>query len=465
MLTYNMSQNENQPLYLYLYNCIREDILCGVLQAGQKLPSKRSLARHLNVSVITVENAYSQLLMEGYIHSVEKSGYYINELEYTERSAISLPPQTPEEEFEYSFFADLRSNRIRRNHFPFSTWAKLMRNVLSEQKEMLLKTVPYNGIYELRLAIAQFLHSYRGMSVLPSQIIIGAGTEFLYSRLFMLFGPDAVWGVEKIGNQKITHMYDTYQARWNYISMDEDGPVPGQLTRKKCNILHVSPAHHFPTGNIMPIKRRQELLKWSTDLDNRYIIEDDYDSEFRYSGKVSATLYSMDSHNRVIYMNTFSKTLIPSLRISYMVLPPDLMQKYTDMLSFYSGTVPSMEQYALARFLSEGYFERHLNHMKIHYRSQRDKLIQAIRQSPLGAISTIEETAAGTHFLLKLQTDKPDSRITADARSQNIDVASLSEYQADHRDDTHTLIINYSGIHTERIDETVNRLYRAVSEP
>lgn len=465
MLTYNMNQNSSQPMYLYLYNCIREDILKGILQAGQKLPSKRSLARHLNLSVITVENAYAQLLMEGYIHSIEKSGYYINELEYSEEPAEPFSEPAPEEEFEYSFFADLRSNRIRRNHFPFSIWAKLMRNVLSEQKEMLLKTVPYNGIYELRLALAEFLHSYRGMSVLPSQIIIGSGTEFLYSRLFMLFGPDAVWGVEKTGNQKITHMYDMYHARWNYIPMDEDGPVLEQLTRKGCSILHVSPAHYFPTGSIMPIRRRQELLKWSTGSPARYLIEDDYDSEFRYSGKVSSTLYSMDCHDKVIYMNTFSKTLIPSLRISYMVLPPELMKKYTAMLSFYSGTVPSMEQYTLARFLSEGYFERHLNHMKIHYRSQRDKLIQAIRQSPLGEISTIEETAAGTHFLLKIQTDKPDSRITDAARRQNIDVASLSEYQADHSDDTHILIINYSGIHAERIEETVRRLYQAVSMP
>lgn len=462
MLTYNMNNKKDLPLYIYLYNCIKNDILSGFIQSGQKLPSKRALAKHLNISIVTVENAYSQLLVEGYITSIEKSGYYVNELEHMKGSSCLIKPSQKEEEFEYSFFADLRSNRMRRDYFPFSIWAKLMRNVLSAHNEMLLKTVPYNGIYELRLAISEFLHEFRGMQVYPEQIIIGSGTEYLYSRLIMLLGDDYIWGVESVGNQKITHMYNMYHANWCYVPMDLYGPISSRLSENSCNILHVSPSHHFPAGSIMPIKRRQELLKWANSDSRRYIIEDDYDSEFRYVGQLSSTLYSMDYNNRVIYINTFSKTLIPSLRISYMILPQDLCEQYQSKLSFYSGTVPSMEQYTLAEFISSGYFERHINHMKNLYKGLRNKLIASIRNSPLNDICTIEETAAGTHFLLKIDTDKSDSVLTSDIRSFDIDVASLSEYLADHNDNTHTLIINYSGIHLERIDETVKRLYLGI---
>lgn len=462
MLTYNMDATNGLPMYIHLYNCIKNDILSGLFKSGQKLPSKRALSRHLNISIVTVENAYSQLLMEGYITSIEKSGYYVNELEQTKGASCLIKASEKEDEFEYSFFADLRSNRMRRDYFPFSIWARLMRNVLSEHNEMLLKTVPYNGIYELRLAISEFLHEFRGMQVFPSQIIIGSGTEFLYSRLITLLGRNYIWGVENIGNQKISHMYDMYNANWCYIPMDSDGPVCSGIPGNSCSILHVSPSHHFPTGSIMPIKRRQELLKWVSDRPGRYIIEDDYDSEFRYVGQLSSTLYSMDYNNRVIYINTFSKTLIPSLRISYMILPQDLCDRYRSKLSFYSGTVPSMEQYTLAEFISMGYFERHINHMKNLYKGLRNKLIDSIKNSPLNDICTIEETAAGTHFLLKINTKKSDSVLTSDIRSFDIDVASLSEYLADHNDNTHILIINYSGIHSERIDETVKRLYLGV---
>jgi GntR family transcriptional regulator/MocR family aminotransferase len=462
MLTYDISKRGHISLYDYLYRCIREDILSGRIAPGEKLPSKRSLARHLDVSIITVENAYAQLQLEGYIFSQEKKGYFAQKLEKVERTSCLVRPRIREEEFEYSFFADLRSNRVRRRQFPFSTWAKLLRETLSAQDEMLLKTVPYNGVYELRFALSEFLREFRGMEVFPSQIIIGSGTEHLYCRLISLLGGDCRWAVEDIGNQKITGICNMYHAGWKYISVDEDGINMEDLRKSGCNVVHVSPAHHFPLGTVLPIKRRQELLAWAQE-DNHYIIEDDYDSEFRYNGKAIAPLYSMDMQGKVIYMNTFSKTLIPSLRISYMVLPYALAERYREELSFYSGTVPSMEQYALARFISEGYFERHINHMQNYYKSLRNQLINAIKSSPLNEIAAIEEAGAGTHFLLRLETDRTDREIVEDAAKLDIDVASLSEYQAFPSGDSHTLIINYSGIHRERIDETVDRLWRAVS--
>lgn len=460
MLTYNMDNRQELPLYDYLYRCIKNDILSGRIGIGEKLPSKRSLAKHLNISVITVENAYAQLLLEGYITSCEKKGYFVNDTGCAPQASCLIRPKA-EEEFEYAYFADLKSNRIRRNRFPFSTWAKLLRDTLSERPEQLLKTVPYNGVYELRLALAEFLHEFRGMQVLPSQIVICSGTDSMYGRLFCLLD-DATWAVENIGSQKITGLYDMYHAKWKSVPRDEYGVDMNSLYESGCNVVHVSPAQHFPIGTVMPVKRRTELLEWA-DRKGYYIIEDDYDSEFWYQGKPAPTLYSLDGNGRVIYFNTFSKTLIPSLRISYMVLPYELAQRYEEGLSFYSGTVPSMEQYALARFISEGYFERHINHMRNYFKSQRGSLFEAVKESPLGGISHIYENSSGTYFLLELDTKLSDKELVTRIREKDINVACTSEYMAQPYGDTHTLVINYCGVYAERIKETVQRIWEAIS--
>lgn len=460
MLTYNMDNRQELPLYDYLYRCIKNDILSGRIGVGEKLPSKRSLAKHLNISVITVENAYAQLLLEGYITSREKKGYFVNDTGCVPQASCLIRPKA-EEEFEYAYFADLKSNRIRRNRFPFSTWAKLLRDTLSERPEQLLKTVPYNGVYELRLALAEFLHEFRGMQVLPSQIVICSGTDSMYGRLFCLLD-DAAWAVENIGSQKITGLYDMYHAKWKSVPRDEYGVDMNSLYESGCNVVHVSPAQHFPIGTVMPVKRRTELLEWA-DRKGYYIIEDDYDSEFWYQGKPAPTLYSLDGNGRVIYFNTFSKTLIPSLRISYMVLPYELAQRYEEGLSFYSGTVPSMEQYALARFISEGYFERHINHMRNYFKIQRGSLFEAVKESPLGGISHIYENSSGTYFLLELDTKLADKELVTRIREKDINVACTSEYMAQPHGDTHTLVINYCGVYAERIKETIQRIWEAIS--
>ena len=459
MLTYNMDNRQELPLYDYLYRCIKNDILSGRIGIGEKLPSKRSLAKHLDISVVTVENAYAQLLLEGYITSCEKKGYFVNDTGCAPQASCLIRPQA-EAEFEYSYFADLKSNRIRRNRFPFSTWAKLLRDTLSERPEQLLKTVPYNGVYELRLALAEFLHEFRGMQVLPSQIVICSGTDSMYGRLFCLLD-DATWAVENIGSQKITGLYDMYHAKWKSVPRDEYGVDMKSLYDSGCNVVHVSPAQHFPIGTVMPVKRRTELLEWA-DREGYYIIEDDYDSEFWYQGKPAPTLYSLDGNGRVIYFNTFSKTLIPSLRISYMVLPYELAKRYGEGLSFYSGTVPSMEQYALARFISEGYFERHINHMRNYFKGQRSSLFEAVKDSPLGGISHIYENSSGTYFLLEIDTDMTDEELVKRIRERDVNVACTSEYMAQPHGDTHTLVINYCGVYAERIRETVQRIWEAV---
>ncbi len=463
MLTYNLNERKKISAYEYLYQCIREDILTGTIQANEKLPSKRSLAQHLGISVITVENAYEQLLMEGYVRSIPKVGFFVEELEKTENVSCMIR-EIPEEPFEYSYFADLRSNRLRRSNFPFATWSKLLRETLAIHNEELLKTIPYNGIYELRLAICNYLHENRGMDVRPQQIIVGAGTEYLYGRLIQLFEPKDVWAVENVGSRKITAIYDMYRVSWYSVDTDKSGPVIDSLNASEANIIHVSPANHFPFGKVMPIKRRQELLNWTAETPDRYILEDDYDSEFTYRGFASKPIYALDHQGRTIYMNTFSKTLIPSLRISYMVLPEELLQRFRRRLSFYSGTVPSMEQYTLARFISEGYYERHINHMKNYFRTIRKELLQALRESRLHEISTITDPGCGTYFLLRLNTALSDREILKRSMDKDIEVAALSEYLPGKGKDSHTLVINYCGIHRERITKTIALLEEIICD-
>ncbi|MBE5966492.1 MAG: PLP-dependent aminotransferase family protein [Lachnospiraceae bacterium] len=462
MLTYSFANRGNVPLYDYLYQCIKSDILHGNLKAEEKLPSKRSLAQHLKVSVITVENAYAQLIVEGYIYAIQKRGYYVSALEESIPPTFkkkAMPAKLTEPQPQRQWFFDLKSNSISAAHFPFSIWSKLMREVLSEQDTKLLKATPYNGVDKLREEIAEYLYHFRGMSVSADQIIVGAGTEYLYNLLIQLLGRDHIYAVENPGYQKIAKIYKSNDVSCRYIDMDEYGLSAAKLSDSNASVVHLSPSHHYPTGIVMPIGRRQELLSWANTQKNRYIIEDDYDSEFRFAGRPIQTLQSIDENHRVIYINTFSKSIAPSIRISYMVLPPGLVPVYREKLGFYSCTVPSFEQYALAKFIAGGYFEKHINRMKKFYRTQRDHVIKAIEESRFHDIVEIREEDAGLHFLLKVDTDRSDREIVQAAAGADIKISCLSEYlhTPDERFD-HTILINYSGIDSSKLPEAMERL-------
>ena len=459
MLTYDLNHRGQSSIYEYLYQCIRQDIQTGVLAAGERLPSKRSLARHLNIGVITVANAYEQLLTEGYIRAEERRGYFVQDISGYSRKADlraeDYPPEPPEREF----FADFKANRIGLQHFPAATWNRFMREALSQPNDSLLKTVPYNGLYELRLAISEYLLRNRGMRVMPSQIVIGAGTEYLYSRLMQMFGRACTFAIEDPGYKKFAAISASFGNPWKYIPIDDSGLMIDKLEESGADVVHVSPSNHFPTGIVMHITRRLELSEWVGRVKKRYIIEDDYDSEFRYSGKFILPMYAEDTQNKVIYMNTFSKSMVPSLRISYMVLPPDLLQRYIDTMSFYSCTVSSFEQYALARFISEGHFERHINHMRNYYRGQRARILSAVKNSPLGEISKIIEQNAGTHFLLNVRTSLSEEEVRRAGLKADLSLSMYSDYSySDAGTSSCTLVINYAGIPQEKIAEVAARL-------
>lgn len=458
MLTYDLDKRGSTPLYEYLYQCIRQDIITGQLHAGERLPSKRTLAQHLSIGLITVANAYAQLAVEGYITSKEKQGYFVeNVSNYRQRRrepATALPEPTEKE-----YFADFKANRISIKSFPLATWSRLMRETLSLHNDELLKTVPYNGVYELRKAIADYLAHNRAMQVDPAQIIVGAGTEYLYGRLLQMFGPACTFAIEEPGYKKFAAISASYGNPWKYIPIDESGLKIDALEESGADAVHISPANHFPTGIVMPVTRRIELFEWVNRIKKRYIIEDDYDSEFRYTGRFILPLYAQDTQNRVIYINTFSKSLVPSLRISYMVLPSRLLTRYEETMSFYSCTVSSFEQYTLARFISEGYFERHINKMKLYYREQRSKILQAIKASPLAQHAHITERNAGTHFLLHVDTELTEEAVRSAAEAMSLQLSFYSDYSySKHNSKGLTLVINYAGIEEDKITEIVKRL-------
>ena len=458
MLTYDLSQRGNSTMYEFLYEKMKDDILQGNLVSGEKLPSKRALAEHLNISVKTVENAYDQLLLEGYIRSEEKRGYYVDKVSKVSNSRPVYESFVTKYQ-EESYLADFTANNINYDKFPFATWAKIMRETLTDYDTTLLKTVPFNGVEKLRVEIAEHLYRYRGMQVSPDHIIVGAGTEYLYSRLLQLLGKDAVYAVENPGYRKIAKLYDAYGVAWTHIDIDEQGMKLEDLQRTRANVIHVSPEHHYPMGLVMPIKRRQELLSWAGEEPNRYIIEDDYDCEFRMVGRPVPSMQSMDRNHRVIYMNTFSKTMVPSIRISYMVLPEKLMEQYISTMNFYSCTVSGFEQYAMASFMEKGYFERHIRRMVNYYKQQREKIKKMLKASSLYQKGKILEADAGTHFLLKIDTWLSDVEIKWAAKERGILLNCMSEFCfASGEKYKGIIIINYSDMEEERLRKAISLL-------
>ena len=448
MLTYELKKAPGVPLYEALYRCIRGDILSGVLKANQKLPSKRALCANLKVSKITVETAYNQLLSEGYIRSQEKVGYFVEEVVLSTPQPVLPEPVSLQDEH----LIDLTANGPVQ--FPFSVWSRLQREVMLDLGEQLLAPLDNQGLPALRRAIAQHLRQFRGMQVDPENILIGAGTDFLYNLLIQLLGREKRYAVEEPGYGKIRKIYAAGGVACVSAPMDTQGVVPESL--ENADVLHCSPSHHFPSGLVTPVSRRMELLNWAKQ--GKWIIEDDYDSEFRFDAHPMPAMQSLDGAGRVIYMNTFSKSLAPSIRISYMVLPRDLMAEFRRRLGFYSCTVPSFEQYTLARFLSRGHFEKHINRMRKFYRQRRNTVVSLLENCAFSKFLTILEQDAGLHFLLQVRTPLTDAQLTEALDRAGIRIRALSEYYHDSRTDRHCLVVNYSGVKEENLQQALDVL-------
>lgn len=362
MLTYPMHQRQDKTKYFYLYTMIKEDILSGVIKQNEKLPSKRTLAEHLGISLVTVETAYQMLREEGYIESRERSGYYVSELpiiynhnenekmKKRELHLLKLPLSEGSEEEENVFF-------------PSSLYFKTVRSVLTIYERQLLKKSPNEGCEILRNAIAKYLLRYRGIFAQPWQIIIGSGAEHLYSTVVRMFGNDRVYGIENPSYKQIRMVYEGMGVSCECLKMGREGILSSELANTKATILHVTPFHSYPSGVTASVRKRYEYLEWARKHD-ALIIEDDFDSEFFMPGKPIETLFLLDNYESVIYMNTFSKSLSPSIRIGYMILPERYLEIYNRNVGEFSCTVPVLDQYVLAEFIENGYFEQHLNRVR-----------------------------------------------------------------------------------------------------
>lgn len=472
MITYDMNNRQNESLYEYFYTCIKNDIISGVLPSHEKLPSKRAFATNHGVSIVTVENAYSQLIAEGYIYSRPKSGFYVSPIDHQIISPVTITESivSVTESEDAKAAINLVSNHTTPENFPFSIWAKIMRRILGDRDSNLMLSPPSGGVMALRSAIAGHLLEFRGIHCAPEQIIVGAGTEYLYSLIVQLLGTDMIYGLENPSSKKIRNIYQALGVKTTPLTMDQEGIrlTPENLTPP--DIIQLSPSHHFPTGIVTSVNRRYGLLQWANASDGRFIIEDDYDSEFRLHGRPIPSLFSMDTTDKVIYFNTFTKSLASTIRISYMVLPKPLLTRFYQKLGFYACTVSNFEQYALASFIKEKYFEKHINRMRNQYRELRDTLIDRLMHSTLSDRITISEEHAGLHFLLKIQTDQSDTSLKAQAGQAGVIISFLSDYynkDVSGPNDAydHTAIVNYSGLQKEDIEKTVVSLEKAWSMP
>lgn len=463
MLTYDFSRIKG-PIYKYLYECIKEDISSGKLGKNEKMPSKRALAKNLGISTITVENAYDQLIGEGYMYAIPKKGYYVSDIS----EIINVPtPYTPERKIkeepepEAGSIYDFSSNYIEPDNFPFSVWARLMRENMSGKKSELLKNSSHRGVLPLRRAIAEHLAAYRGMYVEPAQIVIGAGTEYLYELLIKLLGKDKIYCVENPGYKKTARIYKINEIECRYADMDDKGVSVDELVHTGADIAHISPTHHFPTGITMPVSRRYEMLAWANKKAGRYIIEDDYDSEFRLNGRPVPSLQSIDACEKVIYMNTFSKSLTPTIRISYMVLPGHLSDEFDKKLSFYSCTVSTFEQYTLAEFISRGYFEKHINRMRLYYVRKRQRMLEYINTCFKENECRIIENDSGLHFIMELDTALKDRELEEKLLEKKIRLQALADfYHTPYHEDRHQFILNYSNLDMEGLKDALYTIKR-----
>ncbi|MFP4187079.1 MAG: PLP-dependent aminotransferase family protein [Acholeplasmataceae bacterium] len=463
MITVYLDPNCDEPIYMQIYTHIKRSIERGELKAHERLPSKRKFAKHLEVSVMTVETSYQQLILEGYVYAREKKGYFVEDYHslkaHSARKAFDEGKRRTKDERTYRFSFD--TNVVDTTKFPHHTWAKLARLVLSENHHEMLNVTHPQGLLDLRVEIRKYLAQYRGIHVSEKQVVIGSGTESLIGAIIQMIGRNRRYGVEDPGYGKIRSIYAASGVELRLMSLDDKGVRVDDSRQQAIDVMHITPSHQFPLGIVMPVRRRIELLNWASQEENRYIIEDDYDSEFRFQGKPIPALMGLDRNEKTIYMNTFTKSLAPSFRISYLVLPEHLMEAYDQISSYLGCSVPNFEQYILYEFMAGGYFERHINRMRNAYKAKRDALIARLNRAGRSDLIRIKGADAGLHFLLEIHNGMSEAELVARAKERGIRVSGLGSYYGRSKNDHSALVIGYSGLREKEIEVAVDELIEA----
>lgn len=512
-LNIRLDPEDKKPLYRQIYEYIRGEIRSGGLEAGERLPSTRSLASGLHVARSTTELAYSQLLSEGYVRVKKNSGYYVNEIENlaalyfgepgrdgtagqaeTGEAAgpdpctaqISALSQIGKQSVRDSSLIDFSLRHTEMSAFPYSTWKKIMREVMvNANSEMFSHSEP-GGDLTLRATIAHYLHLSRGVRCNPGQVIVGAGNDYLLMLLRHILGEGRKVAMEDPSYQRAAQIFSSFGYRICPVDMDDDGMLPTSVAESGADLVYAMPAHQFPMGCIMPVGRRAALLGWAAENPDRYIIEDDYDSEFRYRGKPIPALQSLDHAGRVIYIGTFSKAIAPAIRISYMILPPELLERYHEKCWFFSSTVSRIDQRILNEFMKNGHFERHLNRMRSIYRARHDELLARLR--PLQDQFRILGTGTGLHLVLEARPEAAKAfrksmaegftgsclisaqielEMTRRAAACGVAVYAMSDYLLPGHDPASrrppALLLGFGALDEESIREGVRRLSDALN--
>ncbi len=460
-LTIPLRDDCKEHLYQQIYNYIKNEIRKGSLSAGQKLPSTRGLAEHLQVSRSTVDFAYGQLLSEGYIESRPYKGHFVCEItKLYHHAPISGKQEEDKKEAKAAF--DFSPNSIDMTAFPFSTWKRISKDALMDEERNVFELGSAKGDRRLREAICGYLHGSRGVECSPEQIIVGAGNDYLLMLLQKILGTDRKIAVENPAYMRAARIFASGGYEVTPVDLDASGMRIDLLLESQAQIAYITPSHQFPTGVVMPIGRRMEILSWAKEEKERYIIEDDYDSEFRYKGMPIPSLQASDGSGKVIYLGTFSKSIAPAIRISYMVLPKPLLDIYEEKLWFISSTVSRIDQAILYRFIEEGHFERYLNKMRKLYKGKHDLLLEQMKS--FKKAFQIRGEYAGLHILLEDRRGWSERDLLEKAKKAECRVYGMSDYMLAKRkqgDEPGTVIIGYAAMTEKQIIEGTDKLKKA----
>lgn len=450
--------------YEKVYTQLKEQILAGHYRPHEKLLSKRKMSAQLNISTNSVMVALEQLMMEGYIYSKERSGYFVEDITMSKNEAhILLPRHLKEQPNPQTHPYSFSHRRMNMHLFAHQHWLKCEQKAFNTFQQELSHLSHSQGPYEVRQTLAQHLHMKRGVRCAPEQIIFHTSSEDLLAQLLDLFELPQTFAMENPGSRRY---YDLIQKkRWHLelIDVDKHGLCIDCLTKSNAKLAYTTPTHQFPTGAMMPMSRRRALLKWAAAIPGRYIIEDDYDSAYTYDTTSMPSLQSLDIHNRVIYSGTFSKTLFPGIRISYIVLPPTLLERYRQQFGNRLPSCNLLNLYTLHYFIKDGYYEKHLSHMNAHFARVRQTLIETLKQQFKRHIS-ITDVPIGLHFLAHFKTERSDEDVDDRLRTYGVELTALQQFQLKRGQNRKhpTFIIGFAHLQLQDILPAVKALKNAI---
>lgn len=456
ILTFYINRKLDTPIYQQLYENIKNNIIDDKLKHNEKLPSKRQLSHHLSVSQTTIEHAYQLLIDEGFIYSKNRSGFYISDIEnlpITYKSKIKIRKEETYEEKQPSY--SFKLGAIDQEHFPTELFRKYAKEAFESNQLHLLDSGHKQGDSNLRKEIRNYIFHSRGVNCTPEQIIVGSSTEQLLSIITDII-PKSTYTIEDPLYKQVRNLLKRKHVPFEFVSVTKNGIDLEHITNSNNEVVYITPSHQFPTGVIMDLKSRTKLIKWASEDPSRYIIEDDYDSEFRYSGRPLPALQSLDNTESVIYVSTFSKSISPALRVAYAVLPQKLLDIYQRKTNIEGGTVPRHVQYMLTQFMSDGQFERHLNRMRKVYRQKREIILKQLLKYPNDF--EVSGDLTGMHFIITVTNGLNTYECINKAIACDIEIKPLSHYRFKKIDTSPSFVLGFGGIPLQKVKAQITLL-------